>query len=125
MLNQERVCEMTKLAIFDQKEGREYKPMIQYFRKDYVAKELLKSFLTGTAAFFIIAVVLCLYHIEELMDQLNHLDIPKIAVRGVLVYAVYLAVYLLITYAVYNMRYTRGRREVKKYYIHLKRVNRI
>ena len=35
MLNQERVCEMTKLAIFDQKEGRECKPMIQYFRKDY------------------------------------------------------------------------------------------
>ena len=125
MLNQERVCEMTKLAIFDQKDGREYKPMIQYFRKDYVAKELLKSFITGTAAFFIIAAVLCLYHIEELMDQLNHLDIPKLAVRGVLAYAGYLAVYLLITYVVYNMRYTSGRREVKKYYIHLKRVNRI
>ncbi len=125
MLNQERVCEMTKLAIFDQKEGREYKPMIQYFRKDYVAKELLKSFLTGTAAFFILAAALVLYHMEELMDRLNTLDIQRLTVRGILAYAVFLAVYLLITYAVYNMRYTSGRREVKKYYIHLKRVNRI
>ena len=48
MLNQERVCEMTKLAIFDQKKGREYKPMTEYFRRDYIARELLKSFLTGT-----------------------------------------------------------------------------
>ena len=35
MLNQERVCEMTKLAIFDRNEGQECKPVIQYFRKDY------------------------------------------------------------------------------------------
>ena len=46
MLNQERVCEMTKLAIFDQKKGREYKPMTEYFRRDYIARELLKSFIT-------------------------------------------------------------------------------
>ena len=52
MLNQERVCEMTKLAIFDGKEGRECKPMIQYFRKDYIGKELLKSFITGTIVFY-------------------------------------------------------------------------
>ena len=33
MVNQERVCEMTRLAIFDQNEGETCKPMIQYFQK--------------------------------------------------------------------------------------------
>lgn len=125
MLNQERVCEMTRLAIFDQNKGSEYKPMIQYFRKDYIAKEMLKSVITGTAAFCVCAAVLLFYHMEELMEQINALDIPKLAVRGILIYAACMAVYLAVTYAVYHVRYTKGRQEVKKYYIHLKRVNRI
>ena len=125
MLNQERVCEMTKLAIFDQKEGRSSRPMIQYFRKDYIARELLKSLITGTIAFFVFAAVLGVYHMEELMEQLNSLDIPKLAVRGVLSYAACMAVYLSITYVVYDMRYTKGRQKVKQYYLHLKRVNKI
>lgn len=125
MLNQERVCEMTKLAIFDQKEGRSCKPMIQYFRKDYIAKELLKSFITGTAAFFVVVAAFGLYHMEELMEQLNSLDISKLAIRGILSYAVCMAVYLSVTYAVYYMRYIKGRQKVKKYFLHLKRVNKI
>ncbi|MCI8635491.1 MAG: hypothetical protein HFJ05_07810 [Eubacterium sp.] len=125
MLNQERVCEMTRLAIFDQGEGRECRPMIQYFRKDYIARELLKSFITGTVAFFVCVAALGLYHLEELMEQINILDIPKLAVRGILIYMACMAVYLSITYAVYHIRYTKGRQKVKKYYLHLKRVNRL
>lgn len=53
MLNQERICEMTRLAIFDKTDGEECRPMIQYFRNDYIAKELLKSFITGTIAFLL------------------------------------------------------------------------
>ena len=114
MLNQERVCEMTKLAIFDGKEGRECKPMIQYFRKDYIGKELLKSFITGTIAFM-----------EDLLDQINTIDIPQMAVRIGVCYGVCMAVYFAVTYIIYHIRYTRGRQEVKKYYLHLKKVNKI
>ncbi len=125
MLNQERVCEMTRLAIFDQEEGRGCRPMIQYFRKDYIAKELLKSFITGTAAFFLFAGTLVLYRMEELLEQINSIDIRQTVIRGILLYAVWMAVYLSVTYAVYYMRYTKGRQKVKQYYLHLKRVNKI
>ncbi|MCI8490054.1 MAG: hypothetical protein HFJ04_07420 [Lachnospiraceae bacterium] len=125
MLNQERICEMTRLAIFDKEDGEECKPMIQYFRSDYIAKELLKSLITGTIAFFVIVGIAVLYRAEELMDQLNSMDIRKTLAQGVLCYAVCMAVYLLITYAVYYIRYTRGRQKVKKYYKHLKKVNKI
>ena len=99
--------------------------MIQYFRSDYIAKELLKSLITGTIAFFVIVGIAVLYRAEELMDQLNSMDIRKTLAQGVLCYAVCMAVYLLITYAVYYIRYTRGRQKVKKYYKHLKKVNKI
>ena len=125
MLNQERVCEMTKLAIFDRNEGQECKPVIQYFRKDYIARELLKSFIAGTIALALLAAAVGLYYMEDLMEQLNVMDIRQAVVRGILCYVVCMAVYLLITYIVYHIRYTKGRRKVKKYYMHLKRVNRL
>lgn len=125
MLNQERVCEMTKMAIFDQKEGRECKPMIQYFRKDYIAKEMLKSFITGTIAFALIAGGVGLYFMENLLETINSLDIPQTVVRIGICYGVCMAVYFAVTYVIYYMRYTRGRQKIKKYYLHLKKVNKI
>ena len=125
MLNQERVCEMTRLAIFDQKEGCGCRPMIQYFRKDYIAKELLKSFISGTAAYFIFLGTVALYYMEEILEQINSIDIRQAVIRGILIYVACMAVYLSITYAVYHQRYTKGRQKVKQYYLHLKRVNRI
>lgn len=125
MLNQERVCEMTRLAIFDQNEGKECKPMIQYFRGDFIAKELLKSLIAGTAAFILLAAMVVLYSMEEWMEQINSIDIRQLIVRGILCYGVFLAVFLLITYIVYHIRYTKGRQKVKRYYLHLKRVNRL
>ncbi len=125
MLNQERVCEMTRLAVFDQNEGKGCKPMIQYFRGDYIAKELLKSLIAGTVAFVLLAAMGVLYFMEDWMEELNSIDIRQWIVRGILCYASFLAVFLLITYIVYHIRYTKGRQKVKKYYLHLKKVNRL
>ena len=125
MLNQERVCEMTRLAIFDQKEGRKCKPMIQYFRKDYIAREILKSLITGTMAFFVLLLICGLYGSETLLNQINTIDIQKLIINVILCYAVFMGAYLGITYAIYYGRYTRGRQKVKKYYVHLKKVNRL
>jgi hypothetical protein len=116
---------MTRLAVFDQREGEPCKPMIQYFRKDYIAKELLKSVVTGTVAFFLLLLMWGIYGAENLLEQINGLDIRQVLVTWVLRYAVFLGVYLLVTYAVYNVRYSRGRQKVKRYYLHLKKVNRL
>lgn len=125
MLNQERVCEMTKMAIFDQNEGQKCKPMIQYFRTDYISREILKSLLSGTAAFVVAAAMLVLYRAEDLMIKINTIDIRQTVIHIILYYAVFLGVYCFITYIVYYVRYTKGRQKVKTYYMHLKKVNRL
>ena len=67
----------------------------------------------------------CLYYMEEILEQINSIDIRQAVIRGILIYVACMAVYLSITYAVYHQRYTKGRQKVKQYYLHLKRVNRI
>lgn len=125
MLNQERVCEMTRLAMFDQTEGQKCKPMAQYFRKDYIAGELLKSLVTGTAAFVLVLALWGVYGADSLINRLNAMSIRRVIVDLFLCYAVFMAVYQGITYMIYYARYSRGRQKIKKYYIHLKRVNKL
>ncbi|MCM1257566.1 MAG: hypothetical protein NC307_06895 [Roseburia sp.] len=124
MLNQERVEEMIRLAIFDQKEGEACKPMIQYFRKDYIVKELLKSFVTGTLAFAIVIGLGIMCRAEELVNSLNTVDIKGILMEFGTAYLIFMAVYFIITYVIYYRRYSIGRQKVKKYYVHLKKVSR-
>lgn len=116
---------MTRLAMFDQAEGQKCKPMTQYFRKDYITKELLKSMVTGTAAFALVLALWGVYSADRLVQQLNAIDIRLAAVDLLLCYAVFMAIYQGITYIIYYARYSRGRQKIKKYYMHLKKVNKL
>ena len=71
MVNEQRLHSMIKIAKFDANDGKRCKPMIQYARKDYVALQLLKSFVVGTIAFFMMLGLWVLYSMDALMEQIN------------------------------------------------------
>ncbi len=48
MISKERVRHMTKLSEFENEESKACQKATQYFRRDYVAMELIKSFFAGT-----------------------------------------------------------------------------
>lgn len=125
MINEERVRQMTKMAIYEEGEGKRYVPMTQYFRHDYVGKELVKSVILGTLAFVLFAVVYLSCEMENLMKDINQIDLIGYVTDVLVKYGIFMAVYLLITYVVYNVRYSVGRRHVKRFYAHLKKVNKI
>ena len=114
MVNEERLHHMIKMAIFDTNQGKECKPMTQYARKDYVSLRMLGSFVSGTIGFALILVTWGIYSMNQLM-------LTSVLVK----YIVFMIAYMAITYFVYNRRYTKGRREVKKYYGNLKKLNQL
>ena len=122
MISKERVRQMTKLAGYDASEGKQYERMTQYFRSDYVALEMMKSLFTGTMGFGILYMMWILYEMETLTDLLAVTDLVMLAIVTVLVYITFMVGYLLITYLVYNKRYTTGRKNIKKYYNGLKKI---
>lgn len=125
MVNEERLHHMIKMAIFDTDEGKQCKPMIQYARKDYVAMRMLGSFVSGTIGFALIFATWALYSMDQIMRDLNTMDILGFITSVLTKYFIFMLFYMGVTYIVYNNRYTRGRREVKKYYNELKKLNRI
>lgn len=123
MVNEQRLHSMIKIAKFDANDGKSCKPMIQYARKDYVALQLLKSFVIGTIAFFIMLGLWVLYSMETLMKQINNMDLIQSAITLGILYGVFMVIYLLATYIIFNVKYTYGRKKVKKYYAGLKKIN--
>ncbi len=125
MVNEERLRPMVKMAMFDKNEGKACKPMIQYARTDYLSMQLLKSFVSGSIAFAVLCVMWGLYDTAELMQMLNGAHIKTLIVDVLIRYAIFMLVYLISTYVVYQIRYSRRRKMVKVYYKNLQDINKI
>lgn len=123
MVNEERLKPMVKMAMFDKNDGAECKPMIEYAREDYVAWQLLGSFVTGTIAFVILFGMEVLMDVEKFLGMLNAKDLMGLLISTGIRYGVFLFIYLLATYIVYQLRYSAGRKKVKKYFASLKCIN--
>ena len=61
----------------------------------------------------------------ELLAKLNKFDIQGLVMTAVVPYLVFMVIYLGATWVIFNMKYTEGRRKVKKYYNNLKKVNQM
>lgn len=125
MINEERVKELYKAALYDSKDQEQHRQVGKYFRSDYISKELLKSFFSGTIAFGLMFVMWIVYHMEELLEQINSLDFVQMGITVGVFYVVFMLLYSFITWAVYQLRYADGRKELRKYGEHLKTVNKM
>lgn len=125
MVNEERLRHMIKLAQFDQNDGEVCKPMTQYARKDYVELQMLKSFVTGSLSYALVFGLWALRSLEELFQMITGMEIKAVVIALVLSYVVFMAIYLGVTYIVFCVKYTNGRKKVKKYYGSLKKVNQM
>lgn len=125
MVNEERLRHMIKMAQFDTNDGNQCKPMTQYARKDYVSLQLLGSFVTGTICYGLLLGLWALYSMESLMEQINRLDIRGILITLLVSYGIFMLAYLGATCIVFQVKYTEGRKKVKRYYSNLKKVNQM
>lgn len=125
MVNEDCVKELFKMAVYDAHEEAFYRQMGEYYKRDYVGKEIVKSIFFGTFAFALILVLVFASDVEGFMTELNQLNLTSIIVKFVFFYIAFMAVYLLITVAVYKSRFRIGRQKLRDYYGHLRRINKM
>lgn len=125
MLNEERIRLMTKMASYEEKEGREYMPIRQYYRKDYITYQMIKTFLTSTISFGILFLCWMIYRMEDIAELLNNSDLMSVGTSILLRYVLFVVLYQVIAYIVYSYRYAKAAASVKKYYSTLKKVERL
>ncbi|MBQ7776771.1 MAG: hypothetical protein IJ379_12705 [Lachnospiraceae bacterium] len=123
MLNGERIILMTKLASYEQNEGKKSMAIGKYFRGDYITLHLLKAVISSTIAFFIGLGLYILYNVEELLENLYNMDFLLFARNIISVYVVFVVGYSCLTYIIFTYRYAKARKSIRRYYNTLKKLN--
>lgn len=122
MLSQERIKLMTRMAAYEENEGKRYMSIGSYFRSDYMGLQIIKSVICATLAFLIIAGLYIYYHFDTLMQDIYKVDLMSVGKQVLIYYVLFVIGYSLITYIVYSFRYSKAKRSLKRYYHHLKQL---
>lgn len=115
MLNEERVRLMTKLASYEEKEGKEDFKISAYYRKDYAGIRTWQTFLWVTLGYVLILGIAGLAYMEVLM---KHLTVPFALICGgsvVVGYIVIVIIYAIVSHDFYQKKHNEARKRVKKY----------
>ena len=115
MLNEERIRLMTRMAAYEEHEGKKDIAISGYFRGDYISFQLLKSAIYATVGFALAVAMYVLYNIETFLEDFYKMDIVEFLKEIVSKYCLVLAIYLVISYFVYSYRYHKAKRHVKQY----------
>lgn len=123
MVHDERAALMTKLQAYEDRGGKRDIAIASYFRGDYLGSQMLKSIISITIAAAVFYAGYIFYNLEEFMNDLYQTDWLEYARMVITRYLILVTGYVLITYFVYAYRYTKAKKNLKKYYGGLKKLN--
>ena len=123
MLNEERIKLMTRMASYEEHEGKKNVSIGSYFRSDYISLQVLKSVISATLAFVILCGAAVLYDFEVFMQDIYKEDLLVAGKKLLIAYLAFMAVYMVISYVVYSCRYSRARKSLRQYYNNLKQLS--
>lgn len=123
MLSEERVILMTKLASYEEHEGKKNMKIGRYFRSDYIAVEIIKSVFCATLAFGLIFALFIFYDFEVFMQDIYKMDLISFATRILMYYGIWAASYGAVAYVVCARRYARAKKSLRLYYQNLKKLH--
>ena len=115
MINEERVKQLYKIAIYEQTEEKEHHQTGLYYRSDYISKEVVKSFFSGSIAYVIMALLWVMSNWDLVMHQINTLEIIDTVIVMLVGYVLFLVVYLFATALVYYFRYKHSKKKLDEY----------
>ncbi len=122
MIQQDRVREMTKMAIYEEGKGREELAVCRYFRSDYVGLQLVKTFFCATVAYVILAAFWALYHADDFLQGMSLEQLKRTGIWVLVFYGVFLTIFMIITFVYARIRYKKCYAGVKVYKRHLNRI---
>ena len=124
MLNENKVKMMTKMSIYEKNEGKTMLKTAKYFKGDYVSLGVLKTVISVTVAFVIIAILFALCQADSLTANVNSIDYASMGKSIAGYYVAFIIIFGIISGVVYSSKYENSRKEMKKYFLRLNKLER-
>lgn len=122
MVREEDVKLMSKIAIYEKHEGKTELPIHNFYKKDYVRLNTLKTIVAATVTFALILVIVAVYQLDFILANILKMDYKKLGMVLLILYAGWLLLYWLIARLVYAKRYADTRPNIAIYNYRLKKL---
>jgi len=125
MLNNRKIRIMTKLALYEEKDGKEDIKISKYYKTDYVRLQVLKSVVSATVGYVLILLMIGMYKAESIISDAVKLDFVRIGQIILGFYIMIITVYAISSIIGYSIKYDNSRKYLSKYYKSLKKLSNI
>lgn len=122
MIKEEKVKLMTKLALYEQNEGKKSLPVSKYYRTDYISIKMIETAITTTIGYVLMVVLGVLFKVDYLSENIVSMDLMALGRRLLIGYAIVLVVFMLLSYIVYSIRYKKIKKGLGEYGENLKEL---
>lgn len=122
MLNENKVKMMTKMAIYEKNEGRTMLKTAKYFKSDYVTMGVLGMIVWSTIAFVVMIAMMALCNMQWITKNINDLSYYNVGSKFIIWYLIFVVFFSTIGGVVYAHRYDASRKEIKKYFSRLSKL---
>ncbi|WP_294785225.1 hypothetical protein [uncultured Eubacterium sp.] len=120
MINQERVREMTRMAMLENGSGERELKISTYRRVDYVILQMVKGFVLGTICFLGVLMLWVCSKWDDFNQYFANVNYGVLIKEIIVIYLIFLACYLVICalVAVHRHKQCRDRRDLYLHYLH-------
>ena len=73
---------MTELALFEKKHASQMKTVNQYFKSDYISRNLLRGFISYTLCSILLFGMWILFNVEVVLSSIGMDELKGLAFRG-------------------------------------------
>lgn len=115
MLDETKVRLMTKLAFYEQTQGKEDFKISAYYRKDYTGIHLFANVIWVTVGYGCAALLAMLATMDLLLDSMTNSLFLMLLMILVIGYIGTVVIYCIISGHIYNQKHRKARTRVKKY----------
>lgn len=106
---------MTRMASFEDNEGKEAIRICNYFRSDYVCLNVLRAVVSATVSFFLVLVLYVYYDIDRLLQEIYTMDLMAMGRKLVTAYVIFAGAFGIIAYVVYSFRFDWAKKHLNDY----------
>ena len=125
MLNEKRLKLMTRMAIYENHEGKDDFKMNEYYQKDYASLTTWISIIWATIGYGIIIGAVLFVFLDKIFSVASLSGLLIIAGTIVIGYLMLIVIVGIISYNFYKKKYLEARKRIKRFNNNLTRLGKM